>query len=403
MKKIALIFYLLAVMLTGLSAQNYATLHEDCNFRGRTANLAPGTYRLYQMQIGNDKLSSFQLPAGYRLTIYENDYFGGRSRSYTGTVSCLDSAWDNLASSVVVENTGFQQTNPNEYVVLYSDCYQRGFSRSFRPGIYQGADLGELKNAISSFSIFGNLRIRAYTTSDNASGFFTNFEKSETCLSRNFNDRISSLVVEYNPNAATGTGTTSGNGAGPAGNYAVFYTECNYRGNALSLLPGRYTGEELGMFRKNINSVQLASGLRIKVYESDNLTGISSGFLSGEECLSFNWRNRIGSVLVEAQSGFGNSGSQGNAVLISDVVIYSDAGYKGQAVTLLPGTYPNMRALNNFPDKALSSIQIPPGYRVILYDQENLRGKTYILTSSRSSFSLSNWNDRTSSIAVYRE
>lgn len=401
MKKIILTNLLVASFFLQATAQNYATLHEDCNFRGRTVKLVPGTYRLYQMQLGNDKLSSFQLPAGFRLTIYENDNFGGRSQSFSTTVSCLDSVWDNLASSVVVENTGFQQTNPNEYVVLYSDCYQRGFSRSFRPGIYTGSELGELKNAISSFSIYGNLRIRAYTTSDNASGFFTNFDKSETCLSRNFNDRISSLVVEYNQAAGSGTGT--GNAAGPSGNYAVFYTECNYLGNAVSLLPGRYTGDELGMFRKNISSIQLSPGLRITVYENENLTGMSSGYSTGSACLSFNWRNRIGSVLVEAQPGYGNNGSQGGNPAISDVVIYTDASYKGQSVTLLPGTYPTMRALNNFPDKALSSIQIPPGYRVILYDQENLRGKTYILTSSRSSFSLTNWNDRTSSIAVYRE
>lgn len=397
MKKITL---LLAFFIGGFfstQAQSYAILHEDCNFRGRTANLLPGTYRLYQMKIGNDKLSSFQLPDGFRLTIYENDNFGGRSQSYTSTVSCLDSVWDNMASSVVIENTGFQQSNPNEYVVLYSDCYQRGFSRSFRPGIYKGADLGELKNAISSFSIFGNLRIRAYTTSEDASGFFTNFDNSENCLSGNFNDRISSLVVEYKPTGSSG----AGNNSGPSGNYAVFYTECNYRGNALSLLPGRYTGDELGMFRKNISGLQLASGLKVTVYENENLTGASTLLNSSAECISFSWRNRIGSVLVEAQ--WGNSYGQSNSnPLVTDVVIYTDAGYKGQAVTLLPGTYASMQVLNGFPDKALSSIQIPPGYRVILYDQENLRGKSYTLTSSRSSFSLTNWNDRTSSIAVYR-
>lgn len=87
---------------------------------------------------------------------------------------------------------------------------------------------------------------------------------------------------------------------------------------------------------------------------------------------------------------------------MNELILYTDAGYKGQSVTLMPGTYPTMTAANGFPEKALSSIQIPPGYRVVIYDQPNLRGKSLILTSSRSSFTLTSWNDRAASIAVFR-
>ena len=46
-----------------LSAQNnYVTLHEDCNYSGKQSVLASGNYRTYQMKIGNDKLSSIQIP-----------------------------------------------------------------------------------------------------------------------------------------------------------------------------------------------------------------------------------------------------------------------------------------------------------------------------------------------------
>lgn len=392
MKKIAFLSAAL-VFLQLLSAQSYVTLHEDCNFRGKTFTLEAGTYRMYQMRIGNDKLSSFQVPSGFRITIYADDNFNSRSASYTSSVSCLDSAWDNNTSAIVVENTNIQQTNPNEYVVVYSDCYSRGFSRSLRPGIYKGADLGELKNNISSFAIFGNLRIRVYTASEEASGFNAAFDNSETCLSRSYNDRISSLVVEYKPLTSTGTGTGSINST-----YAEFYTDCNFKGNKLSLLPGRYTGEELGLFRKTIGSMQLPAGLTVKVYEDDNLTGRSENFSSGFDCISFSWRNRISSIVVEDRGGWNNGG----VPVVTELILYTDANYKGQSVTLLPGTYNTMAAANGFPERALSSIQIPPGYRVVLYDQPNLRGKSYTLTASRSSFSLSSWNDRAASIAVYR-
>ena len=97
----------------------------------------------------------------------------------------------------------------------------------------------------------------------------------------------------------------------------------------------------------------------------------------------------------------GNWGSNGNTT-VNELILYTDAGYKGQSVNLLPGTYSTMAAANGFPEKALSSIQIPPGYRVVLYDQPNLRGKSISLTASRSSFIMSGWNDRAASIAVYR-
>jgi hypothetical protein len=379
---------------TLLSAQNYVTLHEDCNFRGKSYTLETGTYRLYQMRIGNDKLSSFQVPAGFRITIYEHDDFNSRSKTFTTSVSCLDSTWDNNTSAVVVENTNIQQTNPNEYVVVYSDCYSRGFSRSLRPGIYTGTDLGELKNSISSFAIFGNLRLRIYTGSEDASGYFVTLENNESCLARNYNDRISSLVVEYKPYTSSGSGGNS-NGTGT---YAELYTDCNYKGNRLSLLPGRYTGEQLGLFRKTIGSIQVPSGFSVKVYDGDNLMGTSESYSSDQDCISYSWRNRISSVVVEDKGGWSGSGTP----VVTDLIIYSDANYKGQSATLLPGTYNTMAQANGFPDKTMSSIQVPPGYRVVIYDQPNLRGKSLTITSSRNNFSMSSWNDRASSIAVYR-
>lgn len=163
-------------------------------------------------------------------------------------------------------------------------------------------------------------------------------------------------------------------------------------------MPGRYTGEELGLFRKTIGSMQIPAGLSVKVYEGDNLMGASETYSSGFDCISYSWRNRISSVVVEEKGGWGGGGNP----QVNELTLYTDAGYKGQSVTLLPGTYATMAAANGFPEKALSSIQIPAGYRVVLYDQPNLRGKSITLTASRSSFAMSSWNDRAVSIAVYR-
>lgn len=378
-----------------ISAQTYVTLHEDCNYGGSRYFLEPGTYNLYQMKIGNDKLSSMQIPSGMKVTIYGDDDFRGKSKTFTGNISCLDNEWNDMASSIVVEGGNYQPGNQNDYVVFYNDCYSRGTSRTLRPGTYNAVDLGNMKQNISSFTIYGNLRVRAYTNSDNATGYFGTFDATQSCLGDNYNDNIRSLVIEYRP--ATGGGGYGGNNN--SNSLATFYTDCNYSGNSIRLQPGYYQGDKLGLFRYDISSAEIPSGLRVKVFTNETMSGSYSLLSGNTSCLDYNTNNRIGSIVIE-ETGFGNNNN--NTPPTTDVVIYTDANYRGQSATLLPGTYSTM-AQAGFPDDALSSLVVPAGYRVVLYEYENFGGKNYTVTESKSGFILSGWNDKTSSIKVYRD
>ena len=84
------------------------------------------------------------------------------------------------------------------------------------------------------------------------------------------------------------------------------------------------------------------------------------------------------------------------------VKIFVDTDYKGQYVTLLPGSYSSMTQIG-FPDNALSSLILPEGFRVVLYEEENFGGQSYTINRSKTRFYFSGWNDKTSSIKVYRE
>jgi hypothetical protein len=233
---------------------------------------------------------------------------------------------------------------------------------------------------------------------EDAAGFNTIFARSETCLSSNFNDRIGSLVIEpREAGGRQGTGMQDG---------ATFYTECNFDGNSMRLLPGFYSGEQLGLFRMDISSLEIPAGLQVKVFMGSELNGSSLILRDNQTCLSSSLNNRIGSLVVESATGAGNgfpggrpnpTGPGGDAV-----ILYTDASYRGQSATVLPGSYATMTQLG-FPDKALSSLQVPPGFRVILYERENFGGRSYTINSSRTGFSFSGWNDRASSIRVYRD
>ncbi len=81
-----------------------AQLFTDANYLGRTQALVIGRYPLAQLSVvGNDSVSSLKVPATLKVTLFQNDNFGGTSRVYTGDTWYLGRARNDQASSVVVE------------------------------------------------------------------------------------------------------------------------------------------------------------------------------------------------------------------------------------------------------------------------------------------------------------
>lgn len=397
-------FLLLPVIMTlsiTASAQNYVTLYEDCNYSGKYHYLEPGNYRLYQMKIDNDKLSCMNIPYGMKVTIYKDDKFEGGSKTYSSNVACLDVDWNDQASSIVIETTWNNQYNQNDYVVFYNDCYSKGYTQTLRVGRYTGTELGNLKLNISSFTIYGNLTVKAYINNENLSGYSVTHNTSETCLGSTENDKIGSLIIQRNYNNTNNN--NNGNNNNTTNSKVTVYAECNYRGNSISLSPGYYQGDKLGLLKYDISSIEIPSNLRAKVYvNNDYLNGTYYTLSENTSCLSNTLNNRIGSLIIEETAITNNNNNNNNTNNNDRVIIYTDTDYKGQSVSLLPGTYSTMSQLG-FPDNALSSLVVPDGYRVVIYEFDNFGGKSYTITESKTRFYISNWNDKTSSIAVYRD
>jgi hypothetical protein len=390
---------LLYIYSTAL-AQNNIGLYENCNYSGKKYFLSAGSYSKYQMKIENDMLSSMQIPNGMRVTIYEHDNFKGSSSTYTSDIACLPGTWNDNTSSLVVENLNYQPGyNQNDYITFYNDCYSKGYSQSLPPGTYYGNQLGSLKLNISSFTIYGNLRVKVYTSSDNASGYSYTFDATQNCLGSSYSDKIRSLVIEYKPTqpnypAYPPAGT---------GSYATVYADCNYGGNSLRLAPGYYQGDKLGLLRYDISSIEIPSNLQAKVFiNNETLSGSSYTIAENISCLSNTLNNRIGSLVIEETNGYTNPQyPQYQQPTDEKVILYADANFKGLSASVLPGTY-NTMSQAGFSDNNLSSLFLPPGYRVVLYEFENFGGKSYTISTTKSGFSISGWNDKTSSIKVYR-
>jgi urease subunit beta len=89
--------------------KNKVTIYEGVDFQGIQKELDEGEYNIYDLGIGNNKLSSLTVPAGLKVTVYEYEDFRGRSKTFTSNVADLRNiivegkSFDNETSSVKVE------------------------------------------------------------------------------------------------------------------------------------------------------------------------------------------------------------------------------------------------------------------------------------------------------------
>jgi hypothetical protein len=80
------------------------TLYADPNFTGASQCLRTGSFRMADLKVGNDKVSSVRVRSGMKVTMYENDQYAGASAVFSA-----DSGWvgamNDRASSLVVATT----------------------------------------------------------------------------------------------------------------------------------------------------------------------------------------------------------------------------------------------------------------------------------------------------------
>ena len=82
------------------------TLYADKDYTGKAVTLSEGTYNLSQMGLYNLKdndMSSLKVTPGFKVTIYEDDNFKGKNKSYIASESFVGNEWNDKMSSLKVE------------------------------------------------------------------------------------------------------------------------------------------------------------------------------------------------------------------------------------------------------------------------------------------------------------
>ena len=337
---------MLRVFGTKKCDDNIAILYADSDYRGYSKSLGEGSYTqadLAMYGISAKDISSLKVTKGFKITLYENADFTGNSKSWTTDASFVGGDWNDKACSVRIEPNG--------------------------------------KSGLS-----GNFKIM-----NRNSGKYLDLDNNKT----DNNTAIVQFDDEGVDASQTWTFTEVMKGKG-------VYSICSY-GN-------KNRGMDVVDFSKD-------NGAQVQLY--DYLGNPHQQFIlydCGEGYYQLVARNS-GKVVEIPQSSKGNgewikiydnngSHTQQWAVVenrydeASAVTLYTDADYKGKAVTLSEGQYNLSRmGLYNLKDNDMSSLKVTPGFKVTIYEDDNFNGKSKSYTASES-FVGEEWNDKMSSLKV---
>ena len=337
---------MLRVFGTKKCDDSIAILYADSDYRGYSKSLGEGSYTqadLAMYGISAKDISSLKVTKGFKITLYENADFTGNSKSWTTDASFVGGDWNDKACSVRIEPNG--------------------------------------KSGLS-----GNFKIM-----NRNSGKYLDLDNNKT----DNNTAIVQFDDEGVDASQTWTFTEVMNGKG-------VYSICSY-GN-------KNRGMDVADFSKE-------NGAQVQLY--DYLGNPHQQFIlydCGEGYYQLVARNS-GKVVEIPQSSKGNgewikiydnngSHTQQWAVVenrydeASAVTLYTDASYKGKAVTLSEGQYNLSRmGLYNLKDNDMSSLKVTPGFKVTIYEDDNFNGKSKSYTASES-FVGEEWNDKMSSLKV---
>jgi len=337
---------MLRVFGTKKCDDSIAILYADSDYRGYSKSLGEGSYtqaELAMYGISAKDISSLKVTKGFKITLYENADCTGNSKSWTTDASFVGGDWNDKACSVRIEPNG--------------------------------------KSGLS-----GNFKIM-----NRNSGKYLDLDNNKT----DNNTAIVQFDDEGVDASQTWTFTEVMNGKG-------VYSICSY-GN-------KNRGMDVADFSKE-------NGAQVQLY--DYLGNPHQQFIlydCGEGYYQLVARNS-GKVVEIPQSSKGNgewikiydnngSHTQQWAVVenrydeASAVTLYTDADYKGKAVTLSEGEYNLSRmGLYNLKDNDMSSLKVTPGFKVTIYEDDNFNGKSKSYTASES-FVGEEWNDKMSSLKV---
>ncbi|MGO1070086.1 hypothetical protein [Lysobacter sp. CA199] len=171
----------------------------------------------------------------------------------------------------------------------------------------------------------------------------------------------------------------------------TIYEHANFLGRSQALAIGRYddTLAQISIGNDTISSVKVPAGMAVRLYQHARFQGAYIDLREDLSLLTPTWNEKTSSLVVYAAAD--------TPPPTREVMIYEHSEFTGRLQVLGPGRYD--AANLSIGDNSLSSLLVPSGMIVRLYELPNFQGAFVDVNEDTAAISM-DWNDRVSSIVV---
>ena len=328
------------------STSGVATLYEHSNYGGWAVSLEEGSYDykdILAKGIVNDQISSLRVSDGYKVTIYDDEGFKGKSKEFTSDASYVGDEMNDKTSSIKIEKINNQTSTTTSYntVKLPNGKYS---IKSVANEKYVAAENG------GSDPIVANR--------DNYSGswetfYIVNNDDGTVSIKADANNKYICAVLDEE-------------------------NQLTPRSDSIS------TWEKFKIYKINDSEYGIRSAENGKYVKTDLDNG--GKLIAGSDSIAGAWEafniEKLGDETSSAKATF-----------------YENSNYSGWSVALSEGRYDYGTMISKgIKNDQISSVKVADGYKVTLYNDERFAGSKKTLFTDASG--LGDFNDKTSAIVI---
>ena len=326
------------------STSGVATLYEHSNYGGWAVSLEEGLYDykdILAKGIVNDQISSLRVSDGYKVTIYDDEGFKGKSKEFTSDASYVGDEMNDKTSSIKIEKINNQTSTTTSYntVKLPNGKYS---IKSVANEKYVATENGGSDPIVANRDSYGGSWETFY---------LINNDDGTVSLKADANNKYVCAVLDEENQLVPRSESV--------GTWEKFHKISDTEYGLKSAENGKYVKADLD------NGGKLIAG-------SNSIAGAWEAFNI----------EKLGDETSSAKATF-----------------YENSNYSGWSVALSEGRYDYGTMISKgIKNDQISSVKVADGYKVTLYNDERFAGSKKTLFTDASG--LGDFNDKTSAIVI---
>ena len=330
------------------STSGVATFYEHSNYGGWAVSLEEGSYDykdILAKGIVNDQISSLRVSDGYKVTIYDDEGFKGKSKEFTSDASYVGDEMNDKTSSIKIEKINNQTSTTTSYdtVKLPDGKYS---IKSVANEKYVVAENGGSDPIVANRDSYGGSWETFY---------IVNNDDGTVSIKADANNKYVCAVLDEE-------------------------NQLTPRSDSIG------TWEKFKIYKINDSEYGIRSAENRKYVKADLDNG--GKLIAGSDSIAGAWE----AFNIEK---VGDTTTNNNVA-----TFYENSNYGGWSVSLPEGTYDYSDIIaKGIKNDAISSLKVNSGYKVTLYDNEGFNGTSKAFTGDVS-YVGDEINDKTSSIKI---